>query len=72
MRKITTNYLTYSRKQTKNPSRLYILGDFNIKEIDWRNNTVHSHNNSYAYKMFDTINQQESGLIKTHAHSIGY
>ena len=25
-----------------NPSRLYILGDFNIKEIDWRNNTVHS------------------------------
>ena len=41
----------------KNPNRLYILGDFNIKEINWRNNIVHSHNNSYAYKMYDTINQ---------------
>ena len=39
-----------------NPRNLFLLGDFNIKEIDWKNNTVNASENSYANKMFCTIN----------------
>ena len=40
----------------KRNSRLVIVGDFNLKEIDWTNFHVHTRPEHIAMKVFDTVN----------------
>ena len=36
--------------------QIIITGDFNLKEIDWHHKTVHTRNESFAYKTYDALN----------------
>ena len=51
------NLLEHLRQVDKvKQNNIVITGDFNFKEIDWKNHTVHTSHTHPAYQMYNTIN----------------